>query len=130
MNPTRRCLCSRWLCTALLLTLPLGVACARNVEFDAREAEQDADNPEAVARESWPMYGGTNQRNMANTTDKNIPESWAVGGKNIKWAIDLGTESYSGPVIAGGKIFVGTNNGKPRDPKIGRQGRVDVLPRE
>ena len=72
---------------------------------------------------SWPMYGGTNQRNMANTTDKNIPESWNVGEekkdwKNIKWAIDLGTESYGGPVIAGGKIYIGTNNGKPRDPKV------------
>jgi outer membrane protein assembly factor BamB len=69
----------------------------------------------------WPMYGGTIHRNMANTIDKGLPESWSVeegAKKNIKWVAALGTNAYGGPVIAGGKIFVGTNNGKPRDPKV------------
>ena len=25
---------------------------------------------------------------------------------------------YGGPVVAGNKVFIGTNNEKPRDPKI------------
>lgn len=29
----------------------------------------------------------------------------------------MGTVSYGGPTIADGKIFVGTNNERPRDPK-------------
>ena len=96
----------------------------RNVAFDD-DKNKDKDAPTAVdAKGSWPMFGGTIHRNLVNTTDKNIPDSWTYDDddkkkwKNIKWAIELGTEAYGGPVIAGGKIFVGTNNGKPRDPKI------------
>ena len=38
-------------------------------------------------------------------------------GKNIKWTAQLGTETHSTPIVAGGRIYVGTNNGAPRDPK-------------
>jgi len=38
-------------------------------------------------------------------------------GSNVLWVADLGTETHSTPVIAGGRIYVGTNNGNPRDPK-------------
>src|SRR5581483_5524808 len=31
---------------------------------------------------------------------------------------DLGSKAYGGPVVAGGKVFVGTNNEKPRNPKV------------
>lgn len=31
--------------------------------------------------------------------------------KNIKWVVSLGSESYGNPVVASGKLFVGTNNG-------------------
>src|SRR5947199_8532263 len=70
---------------------------------------------------TWPMFGGTPQRNMVNTVDKNIPTEWSVEEgkqKNIKWAADVGSRCYGGPVIADGKVFVGTNNANPRDPLI------------
>jgi outer membrane protein assembly factor BamB len=70
---------------------------------------------------TWPMFGGTPQRNMVNIIDKNIPIKWKVDeGKqeNIKWVVELGSASYGGPVIADGKVFVGTNNANPRDKKI------------
>jgi len=35
----------------------------------------------------------------------------------IKWSAKLGSHTYGNPVISGGKIFVGTNNYVPRDPK-------------
>jgi outer membrane protein assembly factor BamB len=38
--------------------------------------------------------------------------------KNIKWVADLGTETFGSPVVAEGRVFIGTNNGKPRDPAI------------
>jgi outer membrane protein assembly factor BamB len=69
---------------------------------------------------SWPMFGGTPERNMANVVDKSIATDWSVEEgkqKNIKWSASLGTYSYGGPVVAGGKVFVGTNNAVPRDPK-------------
>jgi len=58
---------------------------------------------------------------MVNTIDSNIPSDWSVDkGKqvNIKWAVPIGSVAYGGPVIADGKVFVATNNAKPRDPKI------------
>jgi outer membrane protein assembly factor BamB len=39
--------------------------------------------------------------------------------KNIKWVADLGSQSYGNPVVAGGMVFVGTNNELLRDPKQG-----------
>jgi outer membrane protein assembly factor BamB len=66
----------------------------------------------------WPLFGGSLGRNMVNTVEKNMPDSWDVKKKkNLKWQIRLGSRSYGGPVIANGKILVGTNNDVPRDPK-------------
>ncbi len=67
------------------------------------------------------MFGGTPQRNQVNTFEKNMPTEWSVKEgerKNIKWVAELGSTSYGVPVIAGGKVYVGTNNQKPRNPKI------------
>ena len=79
------------------------------------------------ARADWPLFGGSLQRNMANTTDKNVPVDWSVEEgkqKSIKWTALVGSKCYGGPVIADGKIFVGTNNGNPRDPKVTGQRAV------
>jgi outer membrane protein assembly factor BamB len=38
--------------------------------------------------------------------------------KNVKWVVKLGSQAYGNPTVAGGKVFVGTNNESPRDPKI------------
>ncbi len=58
----------------------------------------------------WPQWGGSSLRN--NTpVGKNIPTDWDVDtGKNIKWRAKLGSQTYSGPVVANGKVYVGTNN--------------------
>jgi len=75
--------------------------------------------------QDWPMWGGAAHRNMASAS-KNLPDSWDVkSGKNIKWKAQIGSTSYGNPVVADGKIFLGTNNGNPRNPKI--QGDRGVL---
>ncbi len=64
------------------------------------------------------MWGGTAQRNMASSM-KNLPSFWDIKtGQNVKWKANLGTTSYGNPVVADGKVFVGTNNGNPRNPDI------------
>lgn len=64
------------------------------------------------------MFGNTLSRNMVSD-ETGLPESWdARAGKNIKWVQPLGSQSYGGPVIAGGKVYVGTNNEGGRDPGI------------
>jgi outer membrane protein assembly factor BamB len=58
------------------------------------------------------MLGGSPGRNMANTIDKNVPADWCVEeGKQqkVKWVAKLGSRAYGGPVIANGKVYVGTN---------------------
>jgi outer membrane protein assembly factor BamB len=71
-----------------------------------------------LVSQDWPMWGGTAQRNMTSAM-KNLPENWDVtSGKNIKWKVPIGTTSYGNPVVADGKIFLGTNNGNPRNPEI------------
>jgi outer membrane protein assembly factor BamB len=67
----------------------------------------------------WPMWGGTADRNMVSSM-KGVPTEWDVKTKkNIKWVADLGSQSYGNPVVAGGMVFVGTNNELVRDPKQG-----------
>jgi outer membrane protein assembly factor BamB len=67
----------------------------------------------------WVMFGGTHQRNFVNTTEKGILDDWDVSNNtNIKWAVDPGSKAYGGPIVAGGKVYIGTNNDKPRDPAI------------
>jgi outer membrane protein assembly factor BamB len=71
-----------------------------------------------VVAQDWPMWGGTAARNMTSAM-KGLPETWdAKSGTNIKWKAQLGTTSNGNPVVAGGKIFLGTNNGNPRNPAI------------
>ncbi len=36
--------------------------------------------------------------------------------KGVRWVAKLGTEAYGNPTVAGGRVFVGTNNSTPRDP--------------
>ena len=71
---------------------------------------------------SAPMLGGSPSRNMVNLVDKGVLDDFAVRPrgkeKNLKWSTSLGSRAFGGPIIAGGRIFVSTNNDKPRDPTI------------
>ena len=91
-----------------------------------KEVEQEvADQSDTVlaAGGDWPQWGGTRERN--NTPGvKNLPLDWNIGkfdrrtgdwddakAKNIRWFSNLGSQTYGNPVIAGGQVYVGTNNG-------------------
>ncbi|MGH9318894.1 MAG: PQQ-binding-like beta-propeller repeat protein [Vicinamibacteria bacterium] len=66
----------------------------------------------------WPMWGGTAVRNMVSGM-KGLPESWDVEAKtNVKWVANLGSQTYGNPVVADGKVFVGTNNEALYDKEI------------
>ena len=65
------------------------------------------------------MFGDGPHRNMVDLTAKGLPTEWDIKtGKNVKWSQPVGSQSYAGPVISGGKVFVGTNNEGLRDPKL------------
>jgi len=99
----------------LLAVLAQGAAGAR-LTLEARTALRPLGQ-----RPCWSLFGGTVRRNMVNSIDYDIPTEWnttAGEQKNIKWAATLGTRSLAGPVVARGKVFVGTNNNQPRDPRV------------
>lgn len=107
--------------TVSLLGLVVGLVAWFGRNPDSNEAQAKEEAVKAVLSRAWPLFGGTPGRNMVNTVDKDVPTEWDVGsGKNIKWSALLGSRAYGGPVIAGGKVFVGTNNEAPRDPKYTR----------
>lgn len=65
----------------------------------------------------WPMWGGTSDRNMVSNM-KGLPVNWDIAAKkNVKWVASLGSQTYGNPVVAGGQVYVGTNNEGVRNPK-------------
>jgi len=77
-----------------------------------------------------PQWGGGDCRNMVST-ETNLPDDFAPGekdstgntiaiatGHNLKWAAKLGNQTCGTPVIANGRLYIGTNNGSPRDPRL------------
>jgi len=70
----------------------------------------------ADAPGDWPMWGGSPDRNMVSPMT-GLPETWDVpSGENVKWITNLGSQSYGNPTVAGGMIFVGSNNEGGYDP--------------
>ena len=64
------------------------------------------------------MFGGDPSRNMADDA-KGLPTKFdPESGLNVKWVATLGSQSYGGPTISGGKVYVGTNNEGKRNPKL------------
>ncbi len=85
----------------------------------------------------WPQWGGRPTRNMYSS-EKNLPDRFDPGKpksgseeidlattKNVKWAAKVGSQSYGNVTVANGKVFIGTNNENPRDPK--HQGDRSIL---
>ncbi|UCH69810.1 MAG: PQQ-like beta-propeller repeat protein, partial [Candidatus Bathyarchaeota archaeon] len=70
-----------------------------------------------VYAEDRPQWGQRYSRNMISY-ETVLPDTFdPATGKNIKWVADLGTETYSTPVVASGRVLIGTNNDRPRDPR-------------
>jgi PQQ-like domain len=64
-----------------------------------------------------PQWGERHSRNMVSS-EVGLPDDFdPKTGKNVKWSAALGTETYATPVVAGGKVLIGTNNSQPRDPR-------------
>ncbi len=77
----------------------------------------------------WPQWGGSPARNQYSPetglpalvdpgqTKSGSGEIDPATTRNLKWAVRLGSLSYGNPTVAGGRVFVGTNNEAPRDPR-------------
>ena len=95
------------LCPPLLSALALGT-----LLLPARAADQ-------------PQWGQAWSRNMVSE-ETGLPDFFdPQSGRNIQWSAELGTETHATPVVAGGRVYIGTNNGHPRDSA--QQGDRGVL---
>lgn len=57
------------------------------------------------------MWGGTPDRNMVADI-KNVSLDFDLdNNKKVLWSANLGSQTYGNPVVADGKVYVGTNNG-------------------
>jgi outer membrane protein assembly factor BamB len=64
-----------------------------------------------------PQWGQGHTRNMVSS-ETGLPDTFDPSSKNdVKWTARLGSVTYGTPVLAGGRVYVGTNNRWARDPK-------------
>ncbi|MFG0319631.1 MAG: PQQ-binding-like beta-propeller repeat protein, partial [Planctomycetota bacterium JB042] len=84
----------------------------------------------AGAAQDWPTWGGDPSRNMVSPVT-GLPRSFSAGSfergtdridmaetENVRWVAKLGSQSYGNPTVADGRVYVGTNNDSPRDPRF------------
>jgi outer membrane protein assembly factor BamB len=124
----------RWFAAALTgsVCVALVIAYKSSNATNAADAAKSADTsgPLRTLQKGggWSVFGGTVYRNFVNTLDTGIASEFDVKAgqeKNIKWSADLGSLAYGGPIVADGKVFIGTNNERPRDTKV--QGDKGIL---
>ena len=71
---------------------------------------------------------------------RGLPEHFVAGEKrsdgsgvdlattqNVRWVARLGSETYSSPTVAGGRVFIGSNDSKITDPRYKSTGGGQVL---
>src|SRR5438046_4557945 len=84
----------------------------------------------AMPAQDWPRWGGNDPGRNMYSPAKGLPDRFDPGKpksgtedidlqttKNVKWVAKLGSQAYGNVVVAGGKVFIGTNNENPRDPQ-------------
>jgi outer membrane protein assembly factor BamB len=104
----------------------VGGAAATAVYLSRPTVAADPVAPVAANKGDHTMFGGTPARNFVNLHETGLSHEFAkseederarVLGDRIKWKESLGSRAYGGPIVAGGKVFVGTNNEVPRNKR-------------
>jgi outer membrane protein assembly factor BamB len=115
----------RWLSLTLSVAVFAGVlavlARTGGAQVEPEKKAGTVASVQGAGQHAWPMFGGTLSRNMVNLVEKNMPTDWSIdedARKNVKWVAELGSKAYGGPIVAGGRILMGTNNEAERDPKV------------
>ena len=61
----------------------------------------------------WPQWGGLDLGRNTVSAETGLPESFTTQGEtngNIRWRAPMGTFVYGNPTVAGGRVFVGTDD--------------------
>src|SRR5512133_2535340 len=57
-----------------------------------------------------PQWGQAWTRNMVSDETGLVEDFDPAAGRNVKWAASMGSETWGTPVVARGRVFLGTNN--------------------
>lgn len=112
-----------------LAAAPLELAAATDAGFIPPQAALGGKSSKpapvvGVKPTDWNQWGGSSLRNNI-PEGKNIAFEWDLGSSyldsgefkkdeaspNVKWVVPIGSQSYGNPVVANGKVYIGTNNG-------------------
>jgi outer membrane protein assembly factor BamB len=104
-------------------TAPTSAVAVKPVDDKQTTSHSASPQNPVVKPGDWNQWGGTSLRNNTPVAEGIVTE-WDPGdfdrktgawkpskAKNIKWVGTLGSQTYGNPVVAGGKMFIGTNNG-------------------
>ena len=98
------------ICTAVAMAVSVMLSAGFAHDPQSSEARQKS-------KSDHTMFGGTPSHNMVNLIDKGVPDRVDPDGRALLWKVEVGSLSYGGPVIVGGKVFVGTDNAIPRNKR-------------
>lgn len=92
-------------------------------EDGAAEAEPTPAPESGPTGGEWPQWGHDGSNNMVSsavglpldfTSGEFDDDGNAVGAKHLKWVNEMGSQAYGTATIKDGRVFIGTNNEKPR----------------
>src|SRR5688572_1456549 len=95
----------------------------------------------SLRADDWPQWGGHDPGRNMYSSAKGFPSKFGPSKpdrqgrftvsykpnseevntadfQNLKWVVKLGSQTYGNPVVANGKVLVGTNNATPRDARF------------
>ncbi len=101
-----------------ILVLTSGVMAA-----DSATLSKAAD-PSTGSGQDWPTWGRTAERNMISE-ETGLPDFFDIASnQNVRWTFDLRGRgpSFSNPVVANGRVFLGTKFSKGLDPRFKAEG--------
>ncbi len=108
-----------WIAVSLAVAAALAWALSADAVAENASWAKDPDPATLV------QFGNGPARNMTDSAE-GLPSKWDVEtGLNVRWSAALGSQTYAGPVVADGRVYVGTNNQAERNPKLkGDRGNV------
>ncbi|MBL8814469.1 MAG: PQQ-binding-like beta-propeller repeat protein [Planctomyces sp.] len=102
------------------------IACAMTMSViaTARSSSPEAGDQKISLQDStadetsWPQLGGSASHNPVSLAT-GLPTQFDLNTRqNIRWSSEIGSWSYSSPVVADGRVLIGTNNAQGRDSRF------------
>ncbi len=90
---------------------------------DEKKAPSPAPEAAAPGGGEWTQWGRDGSNNMMSpasgvptdfTSGEMDGDGKVSGAKHAKWVVEMGSQAYGTTTVSGGRVFIGTNNEKPR----------------